>query len=166
MSETLLTPALDFFVEGTPAPGGSKNAFIPRRKDGSIVMRVGTNSPVVNMVDAGKRNKEWRKCVAHQARAYAPHSQISDRPLGVQFNFLMPRPKSHYGKGRNSAVLCEDAPKFHGSKPDVLKLARSTEDALTGIIWLDDCQTVALNATKRYAYLGEKAGCRVRVTIL
>ena len=36
-------------------------------------------------------------------------------------------------------------------KPDVLKLARSTEDALTGLIWMDDAQVWEMQILKRYS---------------
>ncbi len=50
---------IHFFVKGSPAPGGSKNAYAMRRRDGSLILRAG-GAPIINMVDAGKGNKQWR----------------------------------------------------------------------------------------------------------
>lgn len=139
-----------FFVPGIPAPGGSKKAFGFRRPNGSIG---------VNMVDDAKRNAPWRAIVAHAGRqAYA--GELLAEPLEVTMAFVMPRPKGHYGTGRNAMVLKPSAPTFHTSKPDALKLARSTEDALTAIIWRDDATTARIVSEKRY---GDKPGVLITV---
>ncbi len=44
-------------VQGEPAPGGSKNAFLHRATGRIVVTDAG-----------GKRNKDWRKAVAAAAR--------------------------------------------------------------------------------------------------
>ena len=134
-------PIVQFFVPGVPAPGGSKRAFIVA---GRAVV-----------TDDAKHNKPWRASVA--AAAYdAYHGPILDQPLVVSFTFILVRPRGHYGK----RGVRPSAPKYPATKPDVLKLARSTEDALTGILWRDDSRTVALIARKVY---GEQAGCWVSV---
>lgn len=148
----------DFFVEGRPAPGGSKSTFPFKRADGTLGVRV---------VDAGKGNKEWRKIVAWQAKAYLPSGwQPTARPMIVRFNFFLRRPAAHFGTGRNAAILKPGAPEHHVTKPDALKLARSTEDALTLVLWADDSQVISQVATKQYCGLGMREGCRVRVTLL
>ena len=58
------------------------------------------------------------------------------------------------------------APFYHTTKPDALKLARSTEDALTGIVWADDAQTAVLEISKRYADAGEPCGCQIVIQTL
>ena len=155
----------DFFVFGVPAPGGSKSAFILKRKDGSLIMRKGTNHPIVNVVDSGgKRTKEWRKAVAVYAKASIPPGfQPSPRAVHCRFNFWMPRPQDEFN---SAGQLKEWAEKFHLKPPDALKLARSTEDALTGIIWQDDKQVVSGSQSKQYVLPGEKVGCRIRITFL
>lgn len=80
-------------------------------------------------------------------------------PLSVMFTFVMPRPNGHFGtKG-----LKPSAPDHPTTKPDALKLCRSTEDALTGVVWNDDSQTVQLDIEKRYAAVGEAPGARIVV---
>lgn len=155
---------LEFFIVGNPAPGGSKSAFALRRRDGSIVTRAG-GAPVINVTDAGgNANKLWKKAAAIQARAFMQGQPPLAGPLEVRFVFFLRRPQRHYRTGRHSDILRDDAPAWHVTKPDALKFARSTEDALTGVIWVDDAQNVGLTTEKRYAT--DRVGCQVYVVIL
>jgi Holliday junction resolvase RusA-like endonuclease len=153
---------ISFFVPGLPRPGGSKKAFVLRRRDGSLVTRP-NGSPVVNITDdAGKGNKEWRANVAFFARQAYRGDPLAG-PLFVTMIFTMPRPKNHCRTGKNAGQLRPDAPAIHVSKPDSLKLARSTEDAMTGIIWKDDSQVqFERGPMKEY---GEKPGCLIEIRI-
>ena len=72
-------------------------------------------------------------------------------PLVVEMMFYLSRPKSHYGTGRNHRKVKPSAPRYHTKKPDLTKIIRSTEDALTGIVWRDDSQIVARDSGKLYA---------------
>lgn len=144
--------ACSFFIPGIPCPGGSKRGFA-LKKGGAYTGRV------IITDDAGQRNKDWKaKCaqVAHECDLTEPFRG----PLRVDFDFVMPRIKSHF---RANGALKEGAPRWHVVKPDRTKLTRSTEDALTGIVWADDAQVVAGSTTKTY---GDQAGCRVTVTPL
>jgi Holliday junction resolvase RusA-like endonuclease len=132
---------VSFWVPGVPQPGGSKKGFVVA---GRAVI-----------VEDAKRNKPWRASVA-MAAGMAYDGEPMDRPLAVLFQFVFVRPRGHYGK----RGLRPSAPPFPAIRPDVLKLARSTEDALTGILWRDDSRTVHLTATKRW---GDQAGCLVTV---
>lgn len=158
---------LSFFVEGSPAPGGSKTAFVARRGDGSIVMRPGTNMPVINMSDAGgKANKEWRNTVKWKGKEFMRGAPPFDCALKVQFIFFIQRPKCHFRTGKFAHILRDDAPEYHTQAPDALKYARSTEDALTQVIWKDDSQNVRLCTEKRWCKPGEKEGCAITVIFL
>lgn len=149
-------PALQFFVPGIPAPGGSKRAFAIKK--GGVY----TGRTVV-FDDAGQRNKDWRSAVAAVASA-AMADEPMRGPLRVKFDFIMPRLKAHYHTSKKRAgELREDAPTYHVTKPDTTKLIRSTEDALTGIAWADDAQIAVQAATKTY---GDKPGCHLTITPL
>lgn len=138
-----------FWVPGVPQPGGSKKGFITRTK---------TGKQRVAIVEDAKHNAPWR---AKVSLAASPHFNAPFRgPIWANFEFVMPRPKYHYGTGRNAAVLKPDAPLAHTSKPDRTKLLRSTEDALKGIAWVDDAQVVAGPVTKLY---GDAPGCWVTI---
>lgn len=137
-------------VPGKPAPGGSKRAFVIP----------GTNR--ASVTDDAKGNADWKARVARFARD-AYRGPLLDEPLVVAMTFTVARPKGHFGTGRNADVLKPSAPPRPTTKPDVLKLARSTEDALTGVIWKDDCTTIRLILEKRY---GDDPGVRVEVRTL
>lgn len=141
---------LSFWVPGLPAPGGSKR-FLGLNKRGKAII-----------TDDSLRNKHWRELVAIFAHPHAPKDLLRGS-LKVTFEFVMPRPKYHYHTGKKAGVLRDNAPYYHTVKPDALKLARSTEDALTGVIWSDDAQTARLEIEKRY---GDKPGCQVTVKLL
>lgn len=142
---------ISFFVPGIPAPGGSKKAFVnPKTKR-------------VVVVDDAKNNKPWRERVASFARDHLKGRPPLSGPLCVTLAFTVPRPKGHFGTGRNAGKVRDSAPPYPSVKPDALKLARSTEDALTGVLWIDDAQTVVLEVTKCY---GEAPGVWVVVSLL
>lgn len=152
-------------VTGHPRPGGSKQPFVPRRKNGDFVTRA-NGSPMVNVVDAsGKSGKAWRKAVAAAARELAPAEPWTG-PLAALAIFRMPRPKNHCGTGRNAGTLKAWAPARHLKTPDATKLWRSAEDALTGIVWVDDAQIVQQTVQKVYAEPGEPGGMELVVTRL
>lgn len=151
--------SLTFTVPGTPAPGGSKNAFAMKRRDGSLVMRGG--NPIINIVDAGKGNKEWRRSVAIMARRVMDSAPPFVGPVSLNIDFTFARPTSHYRGESKLNDLRNSAPKFRTQKPDALKLARSTEDAMTGIVYVDDAQVVELFVSKAW---GEASGAEITVT--
>lgn len=161
---------MNFFITGVPAPGGSKSAIPVWRGGGKelvITWRNGRPWPVFNMVDAGgERNEEWRKQCAAQARAFMGGVAPFECPLKVEFIFYLRRPNADFGTGRNAGILKPTARKFHAQKPDALKLARSTEDALTGIVWADDSQTIRVCSEKRWCAATEKSGCAVTLFLI
>ena len=142
-----------FFVEGDPQPGGSKTGFYNKAL-GRVLM-----------VDACKKNPAWKKTVQTYVRRGWKGKPL-DGPLLVIMRFYLRRPKSHYGTGRNAAVLKESAPKQHTQKPDLTKFVRSTEDACTGILWVDDAQIVTQINSKRWAIPGQPVGVEIIVEVL
>ena len=115
---------IDITVYGTPGPQGSK------RHVGRGVM-----------IESSKKGKPWREAVKW---AFVERYGSVKRPavrgaISVEMIFTLARPKS--AKRARPAV-----------KPDLSKLIRSTEDALTDIgAWEDDARVVVLMASKRYA---------------
>jgi len=79
------------------------------------------------------------KCLfAMAAREFAPKVLI-DQAIQVDTCFYMPRPKMHYGTGRNKDIIKDRyANIFHIKKPDIDNLSKLAMDALTGVIWTDD----------------------------
>lgn len=154
-----LDAAIVVTVHGRPAPQGSKS-FKGRGTSGKGVM-----------VEASKHVKPWRTDVKHAALAATPDGfELLDGPLAVSMVFTFPRPKGHYGTGRNAGVVKASAPPRPAGIPDLSKLARSTEDALTGVVWVDDARVVEyVRLGKWYAgdpapdVLAQGSGCVVRV---
>jgi Holliday junction resolvase RusA-like endonuclease len=128
-------------VIGQPQTAGSKRAFVLRRRDGSLVTRAG-GSPVVNVTDDNAKSKDWKSAVAWSARQALPAgAELLRGALRVEFTFYRPRPKGHFRTNGELNRQGLEAP-FPTTKPDVLKLARAAEDALTGVVWHDDAQIV------------------------
>jgi len=129
----------NFFIEGIPAPQGSKTG---RVVNGRVVMW-----------ESSAKVKPWRAAVTlitKQAMLKQEWETITD-PIELCLSFYLPRPKS---------VKRE----FPSVKPDLDKLIRSTCDGLkTGGLYTDDALIIALTATKQYAPVGMEAGCHVLV---
>lgn len=149
---------IQFFVPGTPAPGGSKRfkGHFQRRTAAGKIARI----PLI--VDDCARNASWRQTVqVFAAQAYkGPPLTV---PLAISATFVLTRPRGHYGTGKNAHIVKASAPKYPTTKPDATKLFRSTEDALTGIIWRDDAQIVAQTVKKEY---GDTPGVKLLITVM
>lgn len=133
-----------FTVFGKPQTAGSKQSFVPiNKKTGQPFRSKTTGRVVVNTVDDNPKSRGWKNDLAAYARGeVGPGFELLTGPIVFSACFYLVRPKCHFGTGRNSDILKADAPGQHTQKPDVLKLARAVEDALTGVIWRDDCQIV------------------------
>lgn len=127
-----------FKVDGLPAPQGSKRAF-HHAKTGKIMM-----------LESSDKVKPWRQAVAHAAMEAMKGRPPLMCPLRMTVLYRLPRPKAHYGK----KGLKDSAPYYRSKTPDLSKLQRSTEDALTGIVYVDDSQIVRIEATKVYGEPG------------
>ncbi len=127
-----VVPELVFDVYGTPAPQGSKSGFAIRSKGGGRTRVV--------MKESSDKVKPWRQDVGEAARRALEDLDwvLLDGPLVVRMVFSFCRPVGHYGSGRNVGVLRPSAPRRPAVMPDLSKLIRSTEDALTGVVWRDD----------------------------
>ena len=135
---------ISFFVPGEPKTAGSKRSF----------QRPGMKFPVI--VDtSGQPGKDWRGDVKRFASEAFNGEQLLNAPLSVTMSFIMPRPKYHY---RSNGAIKPNAPVVHYIRPDLLKMTRAVEDALTGVIWTDDALICSESMSKRY---GDKPGCHV-----
>lgn len=143
-----MKPPIQFFVAGIPKPAGSKRGFyIPKLKR-------------VVITDDCATSRDWKTDVKHEGqRQYS--GELLDCPICLKLTFFVTRPKSHYRSGKNSHLLRDGAPMRPTTKPDVLKLARGVEDALTGVIWKDDALIVDEWLLKEY---GLQPGCRIEVS--
>jgi len=143
-----------FFVAGEPKPSGSFRAFMTRPKHGQ---------PRPIITGANARTKLWQAAVAQEACASFMDTVCTAQPVALKICFYLDRPKGHFKTGRRAGELRESAPKVPTKKPDLTKLIRSTEDALTGIVFHDDSQVVSCTADKHYADGGQSVGAKIEV---
>ncbi len=152
---------IDFWVPGVPAPGGSKSAF-PLHTGKYKTNKKGQAQEIIRVIvsDAGgKRTKDWRTSVREACRSVFASVPLMC-PVKMSVVFYMPYRKGDFGTGKKKGVLKANAPKFVVTKPDCLKLIRSTEDSLTNLLWVDDSQVVQIQAVKMYSL---RPGAQIRV---
>jgi len=134
---------LDIFVAGRPAPQGSKKGYV---RGGKVIQ-----------VEMSPHVGTWREDVRAACLQACGRRPPLDGPLMLEVEFIRKRPVS--------------APKSrtpHASTaPDLSKLVRSTEDAITSAgVWVDDARVVRCVSSKRVAEIGETPGARIRVTAI
>ena len=137
------TVVISFTVYGIASTMGSKRAFMPK----------GWTRPIIT--DSNRNLRSWQALVAaaaSQAIADCPGWQLLEGGVRLTLAFYLPRPKSLAKKVT-----------AHTKAPDCSKLIRSTEDAMSGIVYRDDAQVVELVAFKAYAALTESPRVDVRV---
>ena len=140
-----------FFVAGVPQPKGSARAFVNKYTGRANVIQ-----------DNSEKQAPWASAITAtaQQRGIKPTRGLS---VALAVTFYMPRPKGHYGTGRNLTKLKASAPAHHIVKPDSDKLLRLVMDALTGVAYVDDAQVNAVVARKVYVLHGEYVGAEITV---
>lgn len=128
-----MTNEICFFAAGRPAAQGSKR-------------HVGGG----RLIESSRQVGPWREIVRQAAIEVMAGRPPIEGPVYLVQVFALPRPKSHYGTGRNSGQVKRGAPHRPPVRPDLDKLARAVGDALTGICYHDDAQVVNLCAAKYY----------------
>ena len=143
--------AITFFVVGVPKPSGSKRCF--------ALKKAGIYTGRVVVTDDCRKSGDWKSDVrAAATENYA--GPLLTGPLVMELTFFFTRPKSHFGSGKNADKLKAGAPEYPCGKPDLTKIVRGVEDALTSIIWKDDAQIVRQHVEKCYA---EKPGVWINI---
>lgn len=138
-------------VYGVPQSRGSKKALPMGGKFGGRPM----------MVDSNKKSGPWMEEIRLAAgRAY--NGPLITGAVRLTCVLYFPRPKGHFGTGKNAGVLKATAPEFHTQKPDMGKCIRAVEDAMKGVVWRDDSQVVSYDGSSKQ-WTSEQA--RVEITI-
>lgn len=132
----MTTRSLTIEVFGRPAQMGSKRAFVR----GSRAIMVNDNSD---------RLRQWYNAVASRAAETMGSAPQFLGPIRLSVEFRFKRPRGHYGSGRNAAMKKPGSPIMHTQKPDLDKLVRSTQDALSAVVWRDDCQVCEYGVVRR-----------------
>jgi len=135
-------------VYGIPGPQGSK-VYKGQSLAGRGIL-----------VESSKKVKPWREAVKYAyLDAVGRSYPMFVEPVRVEMTFTFAKPKR---------------PKYacHGTRPDLSKLARSTEDALSDVgCWADDSLVTQYDKlAKRYPNEGDDAldrpGCVIRIRSL
>lgn len=125
---------IELTVYGTPGPQGSKKLVGRDRKGRGV------------LVESSKKVKPWREAVVWAARE---HGGRVAGPVELQVVFTLARPESAPKKRQ-----------WPDRRPDLSKLVRSTEDALTDAgAWEDDARVVMTFSSK--VYVGDRAALEV-----
>ena len=132
-----MTDPIEFEVTGKAASQGSV-AYHPV-KDAFGVPLIRNGRPVLIPHHDSKTLKPWRRRVAANARLAMRGCSPLTGPVELTVTISRCRPKSHFN---SRGELKPDAPEYPITRPDTLKQVRAVEDALTGIVWLDDSQVV------------------------
>jgi Holliday junction resolvase RusA-like endonuclease len=135
-----------FTVLGEAAPQGSK-----------------TKTRFGGIREANPRTRPWRQAVAAEALLAMGGRGPRGEPVEMRIRYFFPRPRGHYGTGRNAAVRKPSAPEHKLTAPDTSKLNRAAEDAMSGIVYRDDAQIVHTDAWKLY---GSPARAEIEVRLL
>lgn len=148
MSTLVETSTITITVYGEAQPAGSKRGFVIKDKN--------TGKQRAIITDANGKSRDWKTHVA-QAAGEQYKGELLRGPIQVAMLFVKPRPKSHY---TSKGTLTKSAPREWIGKPDVLKLSRGVEDALSGVVYADDSQIVTEVLQKRF---GEPARCEIEI---
>lgn len=132
---------IEFSVHGKPQQRGSKSPIPYKKKDGKMGVRV---------VDSNQNSQPWMQAVRHAAmEAYRGEPILG--PVCACFYFYFARPKYHHVANDYSRPLTKKAPKmYHTQTPDLSKLIRCAEDAITGICWKDDAQVATYSPSGKF----------------
>lgn len=127
-------------VQGKPAPKGSSVAF-RHNKSGALITWASNRA----------RLRPWEASIRSAAARARGRHPLLDGPMDLEVMFFFPQAKSP-----RSQRAC------HTVKPDLSKLVRGIEDAMTGVLYRDDAQIVRIAAVKVYSPDGT-SGARITV---
>lgn len=123
-----MSRSIEITVYGEPAPQGSKRF-------------VGIKGGRGMMIESSKKVKPWREAVKYAAIEAIEKTGLPCLlgAINLRVTFTMPKPKSAPKRRRS----------WPSTKPDLSKLVRSTEDALSDAgVWEDDARVICCTALK------------------
>lgn len=135
-----------FTVFGEARPGGSK-ALVPRIRKYPVLVTSAKHYISLGWIrEDNVKVHDWRKEIAIVAGTIMKGRNPWEGPVQITVDFYQKRPAGHFGtKG-----LKPSAPRFPTKRPDATKLLRPAEDAMKGILWIDDSQVVEQHVRKFY----------------
>jgi Holliday junction resolvase RusA-like endonuclease len=134
------TPLISFRVDGVCQSRGSKKPItVPGLRRGLLV-------------DSNPKSVDWMNLIKVYASAAMAGRELFDGALVLRVVFYRQRPKGHF---RKDGSVKPSAPAFPDTKPDCSKLMRAAEDALSGVVYVDDARLADSWPSKRFG----KPGC-------
>jgi Holliday junction resolvase RusA-like endonuclease len=139
---------VEFTVWGVAQPKGSTKPWARAWRD----KETGKMRVAAVVTSSNAKLKPWENDIRAAIQNAAPEVFFdADTAVSLRIIFWMPRPKSLLKRI------------FHHLKaPDLSKLCRGAEDALTGKLWADDSQVVHINAWKLYTTDQPRAEYRIQ----
>jgi Holliday junction resolvase RusA-like endonuclease len=139
---------LTMWVPGKPQTAGSKSGFLNPRTGRVIITESAKGQAKIS-------KKTWRQDLKDEGRRQRRAAWLTDEPvdgpLWAHFVFVRSRPSDQMRSGRYAGTVKEWAVgRRPVARPDALKLCRAAEDALTGVLWLDDSQIVEERISKAF----------------
>lgn len=86
-----------------------------------------------------ERQHGWKDTIHAYALKYRPPHPYTG-PIKMMVDFILP------GKGKSG---------WHTDRPDFDNLCKITLDALTGVVFIDDCQVCDIHITKEWDHASE-----------
>lgn len=146
-----MSNGISFFVTGEPRGQPRPRAFVFRGQ-----------ARIYNPAQA----ESWKTCISAAAQPHIP-TQPFTGPICLELTFYFPRPKSHFGTGKNALHLKPNAPTWHTQKPDRDNAEKAVMDAMTLLgFWTDDCQVCSGEPKKIWCPPGMKPGCQITLVPL
>ncbi len=112
----------------------------PQTQAGTRAVPVGGGGRFRHISTGSRGLAFWRQRIADAAQAAMGDRPLLEGPLALSVVFSLQRPKSRPKKHR-----------WPDRRPDLSKLLRAVEDALSGVVYADDAQVCQLFVSKRYA---------------
>ncbi len=102
------------------------------------------------LIDTDKRLKPWRSELIAAMQDCLPEKPL-DEAVWVRICISVPRPRAHFGTGRNADLLKPNVPVLPATGRDVDKVARACFDAGTAAgWWRDDSRIACVQITRVY----------------
>lgn len=114
---------------------------------------------------AGDYTKQWMDTIGWFVLKEVGRMCLLEGPIKLTLIFYKERPQGDFRvrQGRPSKLLKSTAPPYPIKRPDLTKLIRAAEDALTKVIWKDDSQVVVLEGHKEFCSGDQKPGVYIKI---
>jgi Holliday junction resolvase RusA-like endonuclease len=147
---------VEFTVPGPPVAAA-------RARFARVGNHVRTYSPGKNVDYMARVRDAFLRQVSDEALSEAPFPR--GVPLSIEVVFYFPRPKGHYGTGKNANRVKASAPQFHTTKPDVDNCIKLLKDALKWLAWHDDSQIARYSHIAK-VYVESNPRTEIQITAL